>query len=69
MSEPPAARKLVLASRSPQRIRLLTDAQFEFIAQPADIDEDNYPPELLPSENSDAPGPRQGGGGFTSISK
>ena len=50
MSQSPVARKLILASRSPQRIRLLTEAGFVFVSAPADIDETNYPQELLPTE-------------------
>ncbi|MDB5326279.1 MAG: septum formation inhibitor Maf [Phycisphaerales bacterium] len=35
--------KLVLASRSPQRVRLMREAGYEFVTDPADVDETNYP--------------------------
>ncbi len=38
--------KLVLASRSPQRVSLLRDAGYVFTTDPADIDEDAFPSEL-----------------------
>ena len=43
-------RQLILASRSPQRVRLLAEAGFNFRTEPADIDEENYPSNLLPSD-------------------
>jgi septum formation protein len=42
--------KLVLASRSPQRQALLRQAGFDFTIDAADVDEENYPRQLLPSE-------------------
>jgi septum formation protein len=42
--------RLVLASRSPRRQQLLRDAGYEFTIDPADVDEENYPPSWLPSE-------------------
>lgn len=42
--------RFLLASRSPQRVRLLTDAGFDFEAVPADIDEQNYPSNLAPAD-------------------
>jgi septum formation protein len=38
----------VLASRSPQRQALLRDAGFEITIEPADLDEDDYPPNTMP---------------------
>jgi septum formation protein len=40
--------QLILASRSPRRESLLREAGFDFIIDPADIDEDDYPPEAMP---------------------
>jgi septum formation protein len=40
--------RLILASRSPQRIRLLRDAGFVFEIDPADIDEAIHPSDLPP---------------------
>ena len=40
--------KLVLASRSPQRVRLMRDAGLSFDIAPADIDESVYPATLSP---------------------
>lgn len=42
--------KLILASRSPQRVRLLIEAGYEFTTDPADIDEQAYPKDLPPHE-------------------
>lgn len=42
--------KLILASRSPQRIRLLHEAGYEFVVDPADIDEQAYPRHLAPHQ-------------------
>lgn len=42
--------RLVLASRSPQRVRLLRDAGYQFDCVPADVDEDDFPPGTLPSD-------------------
>ncbi|MBC7783756.1 MAG: septum formation protein Maf [Burkholderiales bacterium] len=38
--------KLVLASRSPQRVALLRDGGYVFETDPADIDEETYPADL-----------------------
>ena len=46
MPSPP----LILASRSPRRVELLREAGFDFEAVPADIDEEQYPPDLEPEE-------------------
>jgi septum formation protein len=42
--------QLVLASRSPRRQQLLHEAGYEFMLDPADIDEDDYPPEVMPMD-------------------
>jgi septum formation protein len=44
------APRLFLASRSPQRQALLREAGYAFEIDPADVDEENYPPELLPAD-------------------
>jgi septum formation protein len=41
---------LVLASRSPRREELLREAGFTFVVDPADVEEDDYPPDILPAE-------------------
>lgn len=41
--------RLILASRSPQRIALLSEAGYQFAVEPADIDENAYPVDLLPA--------------------
>jgi septum formation protein len=46
----PAAPRLILASQSPRRRSLLQQAGFEFTTEPANVDEDSYPPESLPSD-------------------
>ncbi len=43
-------KKIVLASRSPRRKKLLEQLGFEIEIIPADIDEDNYPQDFAPSE-------------------
>lgn len=43
-------RKLVLASRSPRRQELLREAGYEFEIDPADVDEEEYSPEVLPAD-------------------
>jgi septum formation protein len=43
-------RRLILASASPRRRQLLAEAGFEFEIHPADIDEEQYPPGLTPSQ-------------------
>ncbi len=40
------SKKLILASQSPRRKDLLTQAGFAFEVRVADIDEENYPPDL-----------------------
>jgi septum formation protein len=40
--------QLVLASRSPRRQELLREAGYEFEIDPPDIDEEDYPPEVMP---------------------
>lgn len=42
--------KLILASRSPQRVQLLNEAGYEFVTVPADIDEEAYPRHLAPHQ-------------------
>ena len=60
MSEPPSATdgsstvgpnipRLFLASQSPQRSKLLRDAGYAFDVDPADVDEESYSREMLPS--------------------
>jgi septum formation protein len=41
--------RLILASASPRRQQLLREAGYDFVTDPADVDEDNYPRDLLPS--------------------
>jgi septum formation protein len=51
MSELPNGKlQLVLASRSPRRHELLREAGFDFLIDPADVDEDDYSPDLLPAD-------------------
>jgi septum formation protein len=45
-----AAPRLILASQSPRRRSLLQQAGFDFLTEPANIDEDSYPSDLLPSD-------------------
>jgi septum formation protein len=42
--------RLFLASASPRRQLLLRDAGYEFLVEPAEIDEGGFPPGLLPAE-------------------
>lgn len=42
--------RLVLASRSPQRVKLMRDAGYDFDTDPADIDEEAYPRDLSPEQ-------------------
>jgi septum formation protein len=42
--------QLVLASRSPRRQELLREAGYQFEIDPADVDEDEYSPDVLPAE-------------------
>ncbi len=44
------ARRLILASASPRRQQLLQEAGYAFIVEPANIDEEDHPPGLLPGE-------------------
>jgi septum formation protein len=41
-------RQFVLASASPRRQELLRNAGYEFVAEPPNIDEEIYPPALMP---------------------
>jgi len=43
-------RQLILASRSPRRQELLRHAGYVFDIDPADVDEDNYTPGILPAD-------------------
>lgn len=45
-----SAPRLILASASPRRRNLLEEAGYRFEVHPADIDEENYPVNLLPGE-------------------
>jgi septum formation protein len=42
--------QLVLASRSPRREKLLREAGYEFVIDPPEVDEDEYPPEAMPAD-------------------
>jgi septum formation protein len=42
------ARRLVLASSSPRRMRLLEEAGYRFVVEPANIDEENLPGPTMP---------------------
>lgn len=42
--------QIVLASRSPQRVNLMREAGLDFVCDPADIDEENYPRGLPPEQ-------------------
>jgi len=44
------APRLILASASPRRQALLRDAGFDFVIDPADIDEENFPEDLTPAD-------------------
>ncbi|HWP40204.1 MAG TPA: Maf family protein, partial [Tepidisphaeraceae bacterium] len=46
----PAQQQFVLASASPRRQELLRQAGYQFIVDPANIDEDDFPRDILPSE-------------------
>ncbi|MCS7032979.1 MAG: Maf family protein [Phycisphaerae bacterium] len=50
MSLSDATPSLVLASASPRRRELLLQAGFEFEVHPADIDEDDFPANILPAD-------------------
>lgn len=43
-------RRLILASQSPRRQSLLSDAGYLFEIKPSDIDEESYPASILPTE-------------------
>ena len=45
-------KKIILASRSPRRKKLLEQLGFRIEIKPADIDEDNYPQDLTPPETA-----------------
>ena len=45
-----AGPRLILASASPRRLDLLREAGYEFEVDPANIDEENVPPNLLPAQ-------------------
>src|SRR4051794_40453096 len=47
---PSTGPRLVLASASPRRQELLREAGYAFDLDPANIDEDDYPPALTPPE-------------------
>jgi septum formation protein len=49
-SAPAAKRRLVLASASPRRQQLLRDAGYEFVIEPANVDEDDFPQRILPAD-------------------
>jgi septum formation protein len=42
--------RLILASASPRRRELLRQAGYDFEVHPADIDEEDYPPNTLPAD-------------------
>jgi septum formation protein len=42
--------RLILASASPRRRELLIEAGYDFEVHPADIDEEDYPPQTLPGD-------------------
>jgi septum formation protein len=42
--------RLILASASPRRRQLLEQAGYEFVVQPADIDEEDHPADLSPGD-------------------
>lgn len=48
----PAPGRLILASNSPRRRELLAERGYEFIVQPAEIDESTAPPDILPREKA-----------------
>lgn len=41
---------MILASASPRRQELLRDAGYDFTVDPADVNEDDHPPGILPAE-------------------
>jgi septum formation protein len=42
--------RLILASASPRRQSLLAEAGYRFVVQPANVDEDGYPENMLPAD-------------------
>ena len=42
--------RLVLASASPRRQQLLREAGYAFLVRPANVDEDDHPPRILPAD-------------------
>jgi septum formation protein len=50
VTDTPAQPRLILASASPRRQAILREAGFDFEVHPADINEDQYPPNLLPAD-------------------
>ena len=46
----PTHPRLILASASPRRQQLLREAGYAFVVHPADIDEDDHPPRVLPAD-------------------
>ena len=50
---PPQSPRLILASASPRRQQLLREAGYDFVVHPADIDEDDHPPRILPADLSE----------------
>ena len=42
--------RLILASASPRRHQLLREAGYAFTVVPADVDEEDHPPEILPAD-------------------
>jgi nucleoside triphosphate pyrophosphatase len=46
----PSPPRLILASASPRRQQLLREAGYEFVVRPSHIDEDDYPPHILPAD-------------------
>ena len=45
-----SAPRLILASGSPRRQQLLREAGYEFVIDPADVDEDDYPQGTRPGD-------------------
>lgn len=50
MPPAPSSPRLILASASPRRQDLLREAGYDFTIDPADINEDDHPPGILPAE-------------------
>jgi len=50
MAKESTTRRLILASASPQRKKLLDDAGYEFTIYPAEIDESSFARSILPAE-------------------